>query len=269
MGSPRKASTASELRLLRRQRRRAQAVDGLVQRTAGQPRRVLDRVDAVLVLLVGAEDQAVASHRDRRAERGDPADAGDEVGDLRRAPARDVEAVDVRDPVAVGDEEQAGAVGRPLGVDVLAFLEAGQRADVAGGRVHRGQAVVADGQAFEPRREAVGDEGDRAAVGRPRGLQVGKGVVGEPPQRAPPEVVDEQVGDAADDGGERDRLPVRREGGIGDLAQRARTGSRAPCARVAGSRMTSTGFPLRMPPNTNRRPLASQSPAELMNCRLS
>ena len=56
---------------------------------AGQAR-PLDRVDAVLPLLVDAVDEAIAAHRDRGAQGRDPADAGQEVGDLRRLPGGDV-----------------------------------------------------------------------------------------------------------------------------------------------------------------------------------
>ena len=53
-------------------------------------------------------------------ERRDAADAGAHVGHLAQLAGVDGDAVDVGDAVAVGDEEQRSAVGRPLRVDVLA-----------------------------------------------------------------------------------------------------------------------------------------------------
>src|SRR3712207_8579450 len=49
----------------------------------------------------------------------DPADAGEDVGDLRQIAGRQLHPVHVRDAAAVGDEEEPVPVARPLRVDVL------------------------------------------------------------------------------------------------------------------------------------------------------
>jgi len=116
------------------------------------------------------------------AEGGDAADAAQQVGELVELLRRDVDAIRVRDPRAVGEEVEALAVRGPLRVDVLALVERGQGGDLAAGHVDRGQPVVARVEVVELRREAVGHERDRLPVRRPRGLQVRERVVGEPPQ---------------------------------------------------------------------------------------
>src|SRR5690606_6772163 len=56
---------------------------------------------------------------------------------------------------------------------------------------------------------AVGGEGEGAAVGAPRGVELGEPVVGELPDRLRLEVDDVEVGDAALDAGEGDAAAVR------------------------------------------------------------
>ena len=99
---------------------------------AGRELSALERVDVVAVFLVGAEDDAPASGRQRRAERRDAADAGEQVRQLRRHAAGELQAIDVGDPLPVGQEVQRPAVARPLRADVLRAVEPARFADLPG-----------------------------------------------------------------------------------------------------------------------------------------
>ena len=77
--------------------------------------------------------------------------------------------------------------------------------------------MLAEAELLEDRvRAAVGDERDRAAVGRPRRLQVGVLVAGQAAHLLRVEVVEEEVADAGGLAGDGDGVAVRRPGHVGD-----------------------------------------------------
>ena len=136
---------------------------------------------------------------------------------MRQAAARELDAIHVRDPVAVRDEVEAAAVRGPLGIDVLGVGERGHPPDGAGLGVQQRQLVVPVLQILEVRGESVGDERDLATVGGPRRLEVGVRVVGQPLQLVRDQVVAEQVAETLSERRERDRASVGRPRGVEDL----------------------------------------------------
>jgi DNA polymerase len=82
------------------------------------------------------------------------ADARQEVGHLRRRPAN-LHAIDVRDALTIGEEEQRAAVSAPLWADVLGVLEAGRLTHVPGRNVHHRDAKIARDNRVEVRRKPV------------------------------------------------------------------------------------------------------------------
>ena len=135
------------------------------------------------------------------------------------APDWQIDAIDVADAVLIGHEEQVSAVGIPLRVDVLALAERRDRRDAAGRHVEQRQPIVAGIQQLLVGRESIGDERNRVAIGRPRRLQVRKQVARDPLRRSLRlEIVDEQIGVAADRCRERDRLSVGRPRRVENLS---------------------------------------------------
>ena len=130
---------------MRRQHGGALRGERFQDRRAREHRRRIDRVEAVARRLVHAEDQLarLLRHRQRGAERRDPARAGVEVRHLEESAASDIQPVYVRDAVAVGHEVQALGVRPPLRVDVLAVGEPGDRLDAARRHVQQRQPVIA------------------------------------------------------------------------------------------------------------------------------
>src|SRR5436853_168977 len=80
-------------------------------------------------------------------------------------------------------------------------------------------AVGGPGPGRGPTALPVRHEDQALAVRRPLGLEVGVGIVRQPPGRAARQVDQEEVGEAADRAGHRHRAAVRRPGGIPELAR--------------------------------------------------
>ena len=85
-----------------------------------------------------------------------------------------------------------------------------QRRDRAGLDIKQRKAIVAKRQLIERRGETIGDKRNRAAVGRPRGLEVGKGIGGQPAQPVIFEIVLIQIAGAAAERREHEPAAVRR-----------------------------------------------------------
>ena len=149
----------------------------------------VERVDVVAVLFVHAERDARAGHRQRGTEIGDAGRAGEQIRHLRHVPAVGIHPIHVRDSLTIGDEEQRTSVGGPLRVDVLRGLEPAQRAHVAARDVEQRDARAARVEAAEVRAEAIGREGNRAAIGRPRRRQLGVRVARQSAQLIAIEIV--------------------------------------------------------------------------------
>ena len=150
----------------------------------------------------------------------DPGDAGEHVSQLVDVRVGEVVEKDVADPGAVRDERQRPAVRCPRGVDVLPLIHVTQQLDRAVLEVEQRDPHVAEFQ----RREvgpgaAVGDEGDRLAVGGPGRLEVRVLVVREALQARPVGVHDEQVRQAAVVPGEHDPRAIRRPGRRGKAVE--------------------------------------------------
>src|SRR5437764_8498293 len=133
---------------------------------------------------------------------------------LRQVARRDGDAIEIGNAVAIRDEQQRAAVGRPLRVDVLAFAEAANFVDGAALRIDQRETIWADVERVQTAREAVGRERDLAAIRRPGGLQICKGVVGQPAQLRRVQVIHEEVGQASGHPCEADRVTVGRPRGV-------------------------------------------------------
>src|SRR5207237_7221700 len=119
---------------------------------------------------------------ERRAGDRDAAQSRSDLRQLRQVARRDGDAIEIGNAVAIRDEQQRAAVGRPLRVDVLAFAEAANFVDGAALRIDQRETIWADVERVQTAREAVGRERDLAAIRRPGGLQICQGVVGQPAQ---------------------------------------------------------------------------------------
>ena len=164
------------------------ATDGVVTGVPDGLRRV-EAADLVALIVERGEQHParLARHRQRRRDRRDAADARRDVRDAEDLAARQVQPIDVGEAVLVGDEEQVFAVGRELRIDVLAARERREDADAAGRQVVRRQLQRRELERLEVRLwAAIGREGDRLAVGRPRRLDVGVAVVRQLADRARP-----------------------------------------------------------------------------------
>ncbi len=169
-------------------------------------------MDLVRPAVVHAECRPVSQRSDRQGgtERGDPADAGRFPRDLINHRAREVESIDVADLSGVGDEVEAAAVARPVRIDVLGRRDAWQLPDGVRLDVDRGETEIAERQRVERRGESIGRKRNRAAVRRPRRLQIGKRVTGQGAHGGCVQIQFEQIAQPAPESGERDPLAVRR-----------------------------------------------------------
>ena len=200
-------------------RRRGQLHD----RSALERANVVDRLNRVAAPGVDREHRAGRLLRDaeRRAQRGDAADAREHIRHLRNGAVGEGQTIHVRDPARIAEEVDALPVGTPLRVDVFGAGEMRELPDLAPApRVDDGQLVVAVGQLIQRRREAIGHERDQRTIGRPRRLEVGVGVIRQAPQLAAVEIVHEEIGDPSNLRAERDLFSVGRPGRIEDLAER-------------------------------------------------
>ncbi len=180
---------------------------------------ILHGIDAELAVLVCAERQRVSAHRvgKRRAQPRDTAHARRQIGHLRDAAFGGADAVDIADPGAVGDEQQVAAAC-PLRADVLARRRTLDEPHIARRQVQPRDLEVPERERPRLGTETIGHERNRLPVGRPRRLEIGKDIVGQPAGARRPEIVDEQVCPAPLQPGEHDRLPVGRPGRAVDLA---------------------------------------------------
>ena len=108
-------------------------------------------------------------------------------------------------------------VRRPLRVDVLPAREGANGFRLSAGRIDQREPVGTDLEHVEARREPIGREGDAAAVGRPRRLQIGVRIVGQLARLPGAEIEHPQVGEPAAHPGECDRVAVGRPRRIEDL----------------------------------------------------
>src|SRR6266702_8434746 len=154
-------------------------------------------------------------------QRRDAGDAGVHVRELVDVAIGEVVQKDVADPVtAVGHERQRPPVRCPHGVDVLAVVHVPEQPDASVVQVVQGDPHVAELEQAEVRLAVtVSGERDRLAVRRPRGLEVGVLVVGQPTQIRAVRVDDEQIGQPAVVAGEHELLAVGRPGGCGEPVQ--------------------------------------------------
>ena len=86
-----------------------------------------------------------------------------------------------------------------------------ERLDGAGLEVQQRDAQIPEAQQIEIRRAApVGHERDGLAVGRPRGVEIGEFIVGEPAQPGSVSIDNEEIGEAVAEAGEDELRPVWR-----------------------------------------------------------
>ncbi len=145
-----------------------------------------------------------------------------QVGHPEDGAAGEFEAVEVAEAVLVGDEQEALPVAGELRVVVEGVAEGRADGDAARRHIHRGEARLGVVERLEvgavARRAvaAVGREGERLAVGAPRGLEVGVAVVGHLPHPARLDIEKVEIGDAAFEAGEGNRLAVRAPRRVGE-----------------------------------------------------
>ncbi len=130
-----------------------------------------------------------------------------------------LEQIEVVGAGPVVDPDERAAIRRPHGIDVLALVLMRQHLDRGGRDVHQRDAEVAVRQCLDVRvGAAVRRERDHAAIGRPRGQQVGERIVRETTAVAI-QIGDEQVAHAAVQPREHEPPAVRRPARVGDAVQ--------------------------------------------------
>ena len=143
--------------------------------------RRVHHVNRLPVVFEHAEGQPARRRRaQRRARRRDARDARQKRRHLLDRPAVDRHAVQIADAVGLGDERDRSSIRRHLRAQVLAAQESGNGGHRMRGEIQPREAQRADLERVEVRAEALGDEHDRASVGRERRLEIGERVVRQP-----------------------------------------------------------------------------------------
>ena len=178
---------------------------GSLVRCAPQRAGIVHRVHAVLAVFVIDECKAIGlpGPRQHRRERRDPLDAGEHVGQLVDLLVVEFVQEHIGDAGPIRDERQGAPVRRPRRIDILADIHVLQDLDPVGVEVIQRDAQIAEPQQIEiGRRTAIRDERDQVAIRRPRRVQVGVLVGGEPQQPAAVAVDDVEIGKAVREAGE-------------------------------------------------------------------
>ena len=181
-------------------------------RDTRQRRRTAADLDLIFPVAVDAECHHRCTARDgqRRTRRRQSGNSTGHVRDLMYRPAADVEAIDVADPVGIGDEVDARAVARPLRVQVLRTRQSRQRTDRAGLCLDESQLGCTERKRRQVARESIRDERYPLSIRRPFRLQIRVRIVCEPAQLAVAQIVKIEIRDPTFESGKGEGVAVRR-----------------------------------------------------------